>query len=300
MGSQYGGLAANVTGAVPAAVNISSSSAANPAVITTSGAHNLLNGETVSINGHGPTNFVVNGTWVATILSSNTFSIPVAGTGVGGANGTVQSLRPGASAVILGDGDSGSAANLNNPTIADLDRTAFLASLTGTYKMVSTIFAQHDNSAGADWATLTTSTTGTYQAFTGTNFAVQNNGTLQPNDLIWVDLDTSIAFDKGTQSPSFAMVALFGSQEPPGASPLYSKISGSGRLIPTQLQTSPITQNVFPIHLSGFYIAGVSGTGLVELVGLWSTGSPTGNVVFHAMGDYLFRAIVYRPTGWVV
>lgn len=69
------------------AVDILSSTNANPIVVTTDGAHGLTSGMVVTIADH-LVNTSANGTWVATVLSSTTFSIPVAGVGVGGKTGT--------------------------------------------------------------------------------------------------------------------------------------------------------------------------------------------------------------------
>jgi hypothetical protein len=72
-----------------AAVNVTSSSAANPSVITCSAPHNLPTGtSTVVIAGHSVSS--VNGTHVATKIDGTTFSIPV-NVSVGGTGGTVVS-----------------------------------------------------------------------------------------------------------------------------------------------------------------------------------------------------------------
>lgn len=69
--------------------NISSSTNANPSVVTTATPHSLVVGDTVTISGH-TTNTAINGTWVLTTVgSSTTFSVPTAANGVGGATGTV-------------------------------------------------------------------------------------------------------------------------------------------------------------------------------------------------------------------
>jgi hypothetical protein len=82
-------VAANSTiaAAIGSPVAISSSTAANPSVITTAAAHGFVNGDTVAIVGHaGNTN--ANGGWIVTNLTSTTFSIPVFGNGAGTGTGT--------------------------------------------------------------------------------------------------------------------------------------------------------------------------------------------------------------------
>lgn len=84
---------ATVAGGYGAPIAISSSTAANPAVVTTAAAHGLTTGDCVVIAGHA-TNTALNGGWTATVLTSTTFSIPVLGTAAGGATGTVRHHPP--------------------------------------------------------------------------------------------------------------------------------------------------------------------------------------------------------------
>lgn len=73
-------------------VRIASSTNANPTVITTSAVHGLASGDVVEILDH-LVNTAANGTWVATVLSTTTFSIPQSANGVGGATGTMQKME---------------------------------------------------------------------------------------------------------------------------------------------------------------------------------------------------------------
>lgn len=66
---------------------IVSSTNASPIVVTATG-HNLTSGDYAQIVGH-VTNTTANGTNIATVTGANTFSIPVAGVGIGGATGSV-------------------------------------------------------------------------------------------------------------------------------------------------------------------------------------------------------------------
>jgi hypothetical protein len=70
-----------------AAVAITSSSVANPSVITTPAAHGLSTGDHVTISGHTGSTPSINGEHVATYINATTFSIPVNVT-VGGTGGT--------------------------------------------------------------------------------------------------------------------------------------------------------------------------------------------------------------------
>lgn len=67
-------------------IPITSNSAANPTIVTTTSNHNLANGDTVTITGN---NKITNGNYVATVLSPTTFSIPFNSTSGAGAGGTM-------------------------------------------------------------------------------------------------------------------------------------------------------------------------------------------------------------------
>jgi len=69
-------------------VPITSSSVANPSIITTPVPHGLTNGQKVLIAGHTGSTPAINGEHVATVISATTFSIPVNVT-VGGTGGTL-------------------------------------------------------------------------------------------------------------------------------------------------------------------------------------------------------------------
>lgn len=77
-----------VEGSLPATKTITGNTVANPTVITTSAAHGLTSGNTITITGSDSTP-TLNGTHVATVLSSTTLSVPVNVTVVGTA-GTIQ------------------------------------------------------------------------------------------------------------------------------------------------------------------------------------------------------------------
>ena len=76
---------ANTPGVSPS--TISANSVANPTVVTTTLAHGLVTGNLVTIAGSNSTP-TINGTWVVTVLSATTFSVPVNVT-VAGTAGTV-------------------------------------------------------------------------------------------------------------------------------------------------------------------------------------------------------------------
>jgi hypothetical protein len=72
----------------PSTVSITSSSAADPTVIV-SAAHSLVTGDVITIAGHSGSTPSLNGSWPVTVLTTTTFTIPVA-VSVGGTGGTIQ------------------------------------------------------------------------------------------------------------------------------------------------------------------------------------------------------------------
>lgn len=73
-----------------APVLITSSTAANPSVVTTA-THGLATNDIVEIAGH-LLNTNINGTWPVTVLTATTFSVPQNGNAAGGATGTAQKM----------------------------------------------------------------------------------------------------------------------------------------------------------------------------------------------------------------
>ncbi|MCU0250216.1 MAG: hypothetical protein MUE61_08415 [Vicinamibacterales bacterium] len=71
--------------------SITSSSVANPTVITTGAAHGLTTGDSVVIAGHTGSTPSINGTYTATVTGTSTFTIPV-NVSVGGTGGTFTAL----------------------------------------------------------------------------------------------------------------------------------------------------------------------------------------------------------------
>ncbi|TAK68067.1 MAG: hypothetical protein EPO22_02350, partial [Dehalococcoidia bacterium] len=97
-------------------VSITSTSGANPDVITTSAPHNLVTGDVISITGVA-TDTAANGTFTITVIDATHFSIPVAGTAAG-AGGTVRGgcdLNPNVEGDGEGYGPSGPAPQSGPP-----------------------------------------------------------------------------------------------------------------------------------------------------------------------------------------
>ena len=119
-------------------IPITSSSVANPSVITTAKPHGLASGDTVLIAGHAGSTPDINGEQTVTVVSTTTFTIPVNVT-VGGTGGTL----------VYGETNAGGAGYLQVNALS-------LGTHTGL-----TIKVRHsvDNAAWADLLTLCTSIT---------------------------------------------------------------------------------------------------------------------------------------------
>jgi len=89
-----------IGGDVVPPVAVTGSTSANPSVVTTAVVHGMATGDTVQITGHA-TNTAVNGQWTVTVLSTTTFSVPVAGTAAG-TGGTATKQPPDADLTNFG------------------------------------------------------------------------------------------------------------------------------------------------------------------------------------------------------
>jgi len=100
MGNFVAAVAADPSSALTwfAPVAITSSTPANPIVVTTSAVHGLTTGDVVEIANHA-VNLNANGVWTVTVVTTTTFSIPQAGNGTGGATGTVMRMETDANLV---------------------------------------------------------------------------------------------------------------------------------------------------------------------------------------------------------
>mgnify|MGYP001564361507 CR=1 FL=1 len=114
---------------IGATVNITSSSVANPSVITAT-AHGYLDGQSVVIAGHIGSTPSINGTHTITYINANSFSIPVNVT-VGGTGGTAVSDPENGSNIIVGEtADGGSDVTIGGQFSGQVDRISYTLSNT--------------------------------------------------------------------------------------------------------------------------------------------------------------------------
>lgn len=292
MGSTYAGKSANITGALPAGVAIASSTNANPIVITTSAAHGLVDQTDVDITNH-QVNTKANGIWPATVLSPTTFSIPVAGNGVGGATGQVQSLAPGAAATIFGDGDAGNAANFNNPSIASLDRAAFFAQATGASKIAQVVdFVSIEGTHNfLSWLAFQITASNTPTVITTSLFTIPNVTIL---DTLYLSFcSTMIGAPAGM---GIIGIGLQVSLKVPGGGGAIGFLQGGtvGFTSTAGANYAVSLSGAFPV--SSFTAGGISGgLAVVDLYAIATTGSLSNTL--HLGGDWNLNGVVMRSTG---
>lgn len=88
----YAAFAQHIKLSAPA-VDIVSSTNANPIVVHTATPHGFQNGDQVTVSGH-LVNTALNGTWNVTVIDYLTFSAPTAGNGVGAQTGSARLTQP--------------------------------------------------------------------------------------------------------------------------------------------------------------------------------------------------------------
>lgn len=293
MSTAENGLPSNISSNLPASVNITSSTNANPVVMQTSTPHGMTNGDYVDVEGH-QTNTIANGQFQATVIDSTHFSIPVTGNGVGGATGTVQPLALGPTFAIPADGvDNEAAASVNTPFEALADRTAWLGLMTGAYK-IAAVSAQFANQSESNTAyAQNTGVTNSYVVATplgGGTPSVAVTGAMT-GDLLLVSYTLTVAVPT-TGTPTNSWVALMSATTVPGGSiGSYSKIAGSNQGVTPGNTATPIT-------LRGRLIVGgpsAFGSTFNFSPGFYCNGGTGGT--FSLLGDAYVEVTILRPTG---
>ncbi len=136
-------------------MNIASSTNTSPIAITVSGTlpTDFLTGCLVDVAEH-QSNTSANGEYVATVTGASTFTIPVAGVGVGGATGTVQPRNLNPFYAVPSDGDNDNSASITPWADATGDRTQWLASRVGQYRLARIEGIEYTDLTGAPWCTI--------------------------------------------------------------------------------------------------------------------------------------------------
>jgi hypothetical protein len=307
MPTNVDGIPGNVTAAP--AINIASSTNANPIQITVSGSlpADFLTGVLVHVSGHSA-NVAANGVWVATVTGASTFTIPVASIGVaGGATGIVQPLNLTPFYQVPSDGDLDNNASISTWAQTTGDRTQFLAKSTGQFKLAHKEIFEHPDITGASWAHiaaagLTSGTIaqlvsdgGTWGTLVGAVIVSPNTGGVPPvfalegvvfGDLVVVRLDTTL----NLVGAGAGRIALYGAISVPGPAPAwpgaYAQVTGASMGC-----TGGAT---VPVSLCGGIPIGTSGNLYVQPVFYPQT---TGSQSMNLSGDALFHVDIWRSTG---
>lgn len=170
MSTNYNGDGTIPQATAPATIAISSSTNTNPIVVTTATNHGYATGDTVLIEGH-KVNTSADGLRVVTVLASNTFSIPVAGVGVGGATGTVTDYAVNPLIAVPSGGDTRNASSVSSPMEALANTTPYLFERTGAYRLHNIArLAFSDAMDAATWSTTSVAST-VWTALTSASWA---------------------------------------------------------------------------------------------------------------------------------
>lgn len=294
MGTAYGGLSATIS--PPASVAISSSTAGPPAVVNTSTAHGLLTGDYVDIEGH-QTNTAINGVQgPVTVTGTTQFTIPITGSGTGAATGSVQSvIFTNNVSLNPANGDALSASTWIPGMACLADRTAFLVRNLGAYKLVSItkFINDNDNPATATWTSNPPSATNTWTLINGSAPAGYPLTVLNcvPGDILEFDFAGTIA-PSGNSSISYQKMAIMASFYPPGGSPTFFKVAGSGQNLPF----GGAGPSVVNFNLKGYTAFSGASAFLGQFgIGIYQSGT-TGSVALES--DATLVVCQYRSTSW--
>jgi len=287
---------------------VTAASNTNPVVVTVSGAlpADFLTGVIVDITGVLG-NTAANGQFAATVTGASTFSIPIPGTGAYVSGGSVQPLNMSPFFQIPSDGDLDNEASIDNWAKATGDRTQFLVSKIGAYKLVSHDVLANISDGGAvppqiatPWAKNSTTANSldrmVLQAGGPMQFLLP---ALQSFDVAEVSLQTTLGITcAGVGASSLAISMAFG-YGPYAAPPVVTSGALTHNVVHAKYSGSSVT-DYYPLSLSAKLIgpfpysdSSISGFGIVSF---WCD---TYGVVLTAnfAGDSLLIARRYRPTG---
>lgn len=283
MSTTYKGIPNNVANNLPGVVAIASTTNASPIVVTTATAHGLATGDDVNVYGH-TTNTPANGQRSVTVISPTTFSLDGShGTAAGGATGAVQPLTaPGFQ--IPSDGDDDDAASVDVALEADADRTAFLLTATGAYK-IRNIFQQSRNDTlfTSVWSTVNIVSTATPTVF-GSPFPIQTLTDCEAFD--WIDIELQTA-----SAGADLIVQLYYAFGPFGGSPgSWNKLNGASWNFGDNAGGS--------CRIRGS-VSGIAVTNQVLYIAAYGVGDSGATGTFNLLGDYLLTVTQLRSTNMV-
>jgi hypothetical protein len=308
MSQQENGIASNVKNSLLPHVNIVSTTDANPIVCQTNVPHGMNDGDPFSISGH-TVNVNANGVWelaIGGVIDATHFAIPTPGSsaGNGGATGRVNPLPLGSTFSIPNDGDADVAASVNVAFDTTADRTTFLGTTTGLYKLAGSYrtnlstdgnancFAPWDN-----FATPLAHGVGAYVDLTGATVWTASTLVTMAGDVVLIDVDLNTWFQNGAGGDLPLNLSLWISDVSPGAADNFLLIPGSGRNVRV-FGGTPSFPVAF-VHLTGTWSVSHSGNNLKVKIRANTTQADIsgGGATLNLSGDYSVSLISMRPTG---
>jgi hypothetical protein len=309
MSDQENGVASNTKNSLLPRVNIVSTTDANPVVVQTNVPHGMSDGDPVSIYDH-QVNFAANGVWeiaVGGVIDATHFSIPTPGSGAGngGATGRVQPLPLGSTYAAPSDGDGIVAESVDVAFDTLADRTTFLGTTTGLYKLAGSYRTSFSVDSSANcfappWDNFPTPLVAGVAAYVDLAGAtVWTAATLKTmvGDVVLIDVDINTWFSNGAGADLPLNLTLWVSDVAPGAADNYVLVAGSGRHVRVYGNTTG-----FPIafvHLTGTWPVSRSGNSLKLKIRANTTQAniAAGGAALNLTGDYSVSLIALRPTG---
>jgi hypothetical protein len=273
----------------PAAIAITSSTAANPIEIATSTVHGLTTGDWVDVYSH-LTNLPANcvNTQV-TVVDTTHFTIPISGIGytAGGASGYVQPLSYTQNvATIPADGDPYAAATYTPGYTAALDRSAFERANSGAYKLVYYNVAKISETFSTTWFTNTTSAATVQTQIFGIGTPPPAVGV---NDTVVITADLTLA-----NSNSNNVVASIGCTW--GNASIVTKIPGSSKFLISQGASSIWSFQLTAVFQADFGITAPQTVSPIGLISFLYNQTVSTAALFEGAGDVTLQVWVYRPT----
>jgi hypothetical protein len=310
MPTTYPGTPGNISGSLPAAIAVTSTSNSNPVIVTTSAPHGLTTGDVVDLTGN-VSGDQRNGVWKVTVTGGSTFTIPFNGTGfAGGASGTVQPLKLAGPIQQPVDGDAATASSgpaAIDTTIDSLsDRTAFLGVATGAYKLAQVSIVSFASLSLGTWAAQTAGAITAGQLVQFTAQSVTWNTNLGPTGVtpvaanpptfsfLNVSAGDYVSFAMETVAISDANILLLLAHAfitptgVPAWPAAYTTINLSSRFI-----AAGTTVNV---RLAGFVASAFSGTMFLQPIAKALT---TATQSYTLEGDTTLTVELWRPTSMV-
>jgi hypothetical protein len=255
---QYNGVASRIS-IPPAGLAISSTTNTNPITVTTSSplsTYNVQTGDELSITDH-QVNTAANGVWPVTVTGANTFTIPQAGIGVGGATGAANPITFGSTIGVIADGELLDNAHLGVAPEGNADRSAALLLRTGAYKLAveNAAIQRDDGATNVGWTITGTGAGVGNAAFSSTKIATIPH--VVNGDRIELDFSSStFGVQSGFPLLAFTVGLAFVSYAP-GASPgALARIYGSSKVLTIVQTGATFSTLTVPLQLHG--VLGIS------------------------------------------